>query len=82
MMKCARCGSYAINHGHHGRDGSDSDLCDVCYWRERAENVTRALSAIWRWMKAEIEHSDAAALDDFIIELIDAALQEQLEMPL
>lgn len=38
MTKCA-CGSYAINHGHHGRDGSDRDLCDVCYWRKRAVEV-------------------------------------------
>jgi len=36
-MKCSKCGSYAINHRLHGRDGSDPDLCDVCYWRKRAE---------------------------------------------
>lgn len=36
-MKCSVCGSYAINHHLHGRDGSDPDLCDVCYWRERCE---------------------------------------------
>ena len=35
-MQC-KCGSYAINHHCHGRDGSDDDLCDVCYWRKRAE---------------------------------------------
>ena len=34
---CIKCGSLAINHNCHGRDGSDSDLCDVCYWRSRAE---------------------------------------------
>ena len=37
MSQCDRCGSYAINHHCHGRDGSDGDLCDVCYWRKRAE---------------------------------------------
>ena len=37
MMKACKCGSYAINHNCHGRDGSDDDLCDVCYWRKRAE---------------------------------------------
>ncbi len=37
--RCNRCGSYAINHHCHGRDGSDGDLCDVCYWRKRAENI-------------------------------------------
>lgn len=33
---CRICGSFAINHKLHGRDGSDPDLCDVCYWRTRA----------------------------------------------
>lgn len=37
-MSCTRCGSSAINHHSHGRDGSDGDLCDVCYWRKRAES--------------------------------------------
>lgn len=36
MNKCTECGSYAINHHCHGRDGSDPELCDVCYWRVRA----------------------------------------------
>lgn len=36
MTRC-ECGSYAINHHCHGRDGSDENLCDVCYWRKRAE---------------------------------------------
>lgn len=36
-MKCRVCDSYAINHHLHGRDGTDPDLCDVCYWRNRAE---------------------------------------------
>ena len=33
---CKNCGSFAINHYKHGRDGSDVDLCDVCFWRKRA----------------------------------------------
>ena len=33
---CSECGSFAINHQCHGRDGSDGHLCDVCYWRKRA----------------------------------------------
>lgn len=37
-MSCIRCGSSAINHHSRGRDGSDGDLCDVCYWRKRAES--------------------------------------------
>ena len=34
---CSRCASYAINHQCHGRDGSGDTLCDVCYWRGKAE---------------------------------------------
>ena len=35
------CGSYAINPSDHGRtEGADLDLCDVCYWRKRAESAT------------------------------------------
>lgn len=36
-MKCKMCGSHAINPHMHHRDGSDLDLCDVCYWRVRAQ---------------------------------------------
>ena len=37
-MKCNQCGSHAINDNLHGRQrGIDLDLCDVCYWRFRAE---------------------------------------------
>ncbi len=36
--KTPGCGSYAINDHLHGRaKGADLDLCDVCYWRVRAE---------------------------------------------
>lgn len=35
------CGSHAINPGQNGRDDtSDLNLCDVCYWRKRAESAT------------------------------------------
>lgn len=40
MTPCTRCGSYAINPHCHGRNDSDLDLCDVCYWRKRAEALT------------------------------------------
>jgi len=40
--KCS-CGSYAVNPNAHGRDGSDLHLCDICYWRTRAEVATHAL---------------------------------------
>ena len=44
-MACNICGSWAINHGHHGRDGSDPTLCDVCYWRQRCEQCTASNAA-------------------------------------
>ena len=51
MNRCKKphCGSWAINHHSHGRDGSDDDLCDVCYWRKRATeavNELRRLAAV------------------------------------
>lgn len=61
MVSCRVCSSCAINHHCHGRDGSDPDLCDVCYWRKRAEEALyvngsqRALIAmhanavLWLW---------------------------------
>ena len=39
--RCTRCRSGAINPSDHGRtEGVDLDLCDVCYWRKRAESAT------------------------------------------
>lgn len=40
MERCKNCGSFAINHHQHNRDGSDPQLCDVCYWRKRATDTT------------------------------------------
>lgn len=38
------CGSYAISPGNNGRDEtSDLDLCDVCYWRKRAQPEPRPI---------------------------------------
>ena len=44
-MPCKRCGSHAINHRSHGRDGSDPDLCDVCYWRKRDDEENEVIKA-------------------------------------
>ncbi len=44
-MSCERCGSFAINHAAHGRDGSEPSLCDVCYWRQRTEQCTASNAA-------------------------------------
>lgn len=46
MNKCIRCGSFAINHDYHGRNGSDPELCDVCYWRKRAEQLQEVVDEI------------------------------------
>jgi hypothetical protein len=46
MMECKNCGSQAINHNLHGRDGSDSDLCDVCFWRKRYEIIKCVASPV------------------------------------
>lgn len=43
MKQCIKCGSYAINHHLHGRDGSRPDLCDVCFWRDVASGFERKL---------------------------------------
>jgi hypothetical protein len=48
QKKCKNCGSYAISPNLHGRKpGVDMDLCDVCYWRKRAEVISTELGAIW-----------------------------------
>ena len=54
MIPCKKCGSYAINHAHHGRDGSDGDLCDVCYWRKRADAAELAIIEKWLYFAADI----------------------------
>lgn len=38
-MKCTNCGSHAINPHLHGRDKTRLDLCDVCFWRNKAEGL-------------------------------------------
>jgi len=36
MIPCKHCRSYAINLNKSGRDDSEPDVCDVCYWRLKA----------------------------------------------
>lgn len=83
-MRCVRCGSYAINHNAHGRDGSDGELCDVCYWRKFADELTEqhaaeiaTLEQEARQMRARNERlegeiasarRDIAALDSMLAE--------------
>jgi hypothetical protein len=46
--KCKLCGSYAINPGHHDRPefdkNIDNDLCDVCFWKVRANKLKTVLT--------------------------------------
>jgi len=40
QCKTPGCGSHAVNPHLHGREpGADLDLCDICYWRTRAEKL-------------------------------------------
>lgn len=43
VMEICKCGSFAINHHLHGRDGSMPDRCDVCYWREHHAELCKAV---------------------------------------
>lgn len=52
MAQCKNCGSRAINHNDHGRDGTDPELCDVCYWRKRAEYLQAAQAEPVAWIDA------------------------------
>ena len=55
MTQC-KCGSYAINDHLHGREhGVDLHLCDVCYWRNRAESAYRTLV---RSHEASVKYDD------------------------
>lgn len=46
MNRC-KCGSYAINPRLHGRNpNTDLDLCDVCYFKKRLEEVEQRLAYV------------------------------------
>jgi len=55
MKQCRICGSYAINPTLHGRDNTDLDLCDVCYWRKRAIDLTLELRLLRKIVPTEHE---------------------------
>lgn len=46
-MNCKQCGSDAINHHMHGRDGTEPELCDVCYWRRLATAHNQVWLVTW-----------------------------------
>ena len=43
MNICRRCRSMAINPHLHGRNNDDQELCDVCYWRNKAEQLEKQI---------------------------------------
>lgn len=58
-MRCSRCHSYAINPTDHGRlPDVDLDLCDVCYWRVRAEVLPRVLDRLAASELRAVEYGD------------------------
>ena len=55
-MACDRCGSYAINPEMHGREPKMYlGLCDVCYWRFKAEQSLSQLSIADRLADAVLD---------------------------
>lgn len=65
---CINCGSHAINHHMHGRDGTYSDFCNVCFWRARADSMQVIIDGVEYVPKAEV------------LELNDKRLQGVLEV--
>lgn len=45
-MACIQCGSHAINLNTNGRDANLPNLCDVCYWKDRAHHAQRHSAAL------------------------------------
>ena len=61
MNNCKNCGSFAVNHHCHGRNGDDADLCDVCYWRKRAD-AFREDAERYRWLRKAHDSTDSVTL--------------------
>jgi len=56
MSKCKRCGSQAINPHLHGRGNDNLDLCDVCYWRDRAEYYAKVIDKIYNGTDNKVDY--------------------------
>lgn len=75
-MKPCKCGSYAINHGWHGRVAEKhSDLCDVCYWRAEA---AQARADALRWVLGQIGRIEVIDTEMWIINYIEELIKEEL----
>ena len=74
MSVCiCKCGSYAINPGKHGRGREKLHLCDVCYWRERAEAAEGRIAEVIGHRDYELnQRIDAERDRDAFVRLLDA----------
>ena len=80
MQRCKRCHSWAINEKMHGRiEGTDSDLCDVCYWRARAEGASKD-EVIAKILAAYKEHySFPPQGESHMTDVLDEAIAPNVE---
>ena len=89
MISCKRCFSYAINHHSHGRDGTEKELCDVCYWRQLAEirlaysqqlekELQQAQNRI-KWLEDIINRASLAFFSDSSHRKVSIAMHKILE---
>ena len=81
MKSCIRCGSYAINPGHYGRNQiTDLDLCDVCYWRKRHDAQGLTIATLCDIVLGENagDRSDDALIRG-VRRLIDGGLKTKLD---
>ena len=62
MNQCKECGSFAINPRLCGRDESDIELCDVHFWKKRAEEA-QALVKQWEAIDHILEGYGLQAID-------------------
>jgi hypothetical protein len=46
MGRC-KCGSYAINHHLHGRNGDTLELCDVCFWIKKYNEACGSAQSLY-----------------------------------
>jgi len=63
MPQCKNCGSCAINHNHYGRDGTDPNLCDACYWRTKAERSASDVKRLREWIREEGERNNTCTFN-------------------
>ena len=75
IKKCKVCGSFAINHHLHGRDGSDDELCDVCFWVKRAKSHDELVQMNQELLNAlESIENDAGQVPKFMWDMIQATI--------